>query len=149
VGLRSSYWVDRQTDDVVLLDLAADAIPPTLPISDGTTSIHYSRTRLSDSLLVLPPDSAEFPMAKFTGEISHNRIEFTHCRVFSAEATLSFGATDAPEQAPRFGVSAIDDTPRPLPGGLQIAVTLRSRISDDMAVGALIDGVGAVNVSVK
>ena len=42
-----------------------------------------------------------------------------------------------------------DDTLRPLPGGLRIAVKLRSRISSDMAVGTLIDGVVAGNVAAK
>jgi hypothetical protein len=149
VGLHGSYWVDPQTYDVVRLELTADDIPPTLPIAEAVTNISYARTRLADNLVVLLPESAEVRIAKFSGEISYNRMEFTHCRVFGAESKLSFGAPDAAEQMPRFGVSSIDDTLRPLPDGLQITVKLRSRISGGMAVGALIDGVVAANVSMK
>jgi hypothetical protein len=149
VGLHGSYWVDPQTYDVVRLELVADDIPPTLPITGMTTSIHYARASVAGGPAVLLPDSAEVRIAKFSGEISDNRLEFTHCRVFSAETTLSFGTADAVEQTPRFGVSSVDDTLRALPDGLQIAVKLRGRISGDMAVGTLIDGVVAGNVLLK
>jgi len=148
VGLHGSYWVDPQTYDVVLLEVVADDIPPTLPITEMTASIDYARTRLAGDLVVLLPDSAEFRIAKFSGETSHNRMEFTHCRVFSAESTLSFGA-DSAEQTPRFGVSSVDDTLRTLPAGLRITVKLRNGISGDSAVGALIDGAVDGNVTVK
>jgi hypothetical protein len=149
VGLHGSYWVDPQTYDVVLLDLVADDIPPTLPIIEMTTRIKYARTRLSDSMLVLLPESAEVHIASFTGEISNNRMDFTHCRVFSAEAKVNFDAPDAAEATPRFGASSVDDTLRALPAGLEIAVKLRTPVSSDMTVGALIEGVVAGNVSMK
>ena len=149
MGLHGSYWVDPKGYDVIVLDVIADDIPPTLPITEMTTSIRYAQTRLSDSRMVMLPESAEVHMAKFTGEISNNRIEFTHCRVFGAETTLSFDAPDAAEATPRFGVSSVDDTLRPLPAGLEIAVKLRTPVSGEMAVGTLIDGVVAGNVSLK
>ncbi len=149
MGFHGSYWADPQTYDVVRLELNADDFPPTLPLTEAVTSINYARTRLSDNLVVLLPESADLRMVKYSGEIRHNRIEFTHCRVFGAESTIDFKATDSAGETPRFGVAAVDDTLRPLPGGLQIAVKLRSRISGDMAVGALIDGAVAGNVAVK
>ena len=99
--------------------------------------------------MVLLPESAELRLVKHSGEIQRNRIDFTHCRVFGAESSINFGSPDSAEQTPRFAVASIDDTLRPLPGGLQIAVKLRSRISADMAVGALIDGVVSDNVPAK
>jgi hypothetical protein len=84
-----------------------------------------------------------------SGEINHNRIQFTHCRVFAAESAIDFNGPDSTDQASRFGVASVDDTLRPLPDGLRIAVKLRSRISGDMAVGTLIDGVVAGNVTAK
>jgi hypothetical protein len=149
VGLHGSYWADPQTYDVLWLELNADDFPPTLPVTEATTRIHYARTRLGDNLAVLLPESAEFRLVKYSGEIIHNRIEFTHCRSFGAESAINFSVSDSAEQTPRFGTASIDDTLRPLPGGLQIAVKLRSRISDDMAVGTLIDGVVAGNVAAK
>jgi hypothetical protein len=113
------------------------------------TSIDYARTRLADDLVVLLPESAEVRLARFSGEISYNRIEFTHCRVFRSESSINFGAADYPEQTPRFGAASIDDTVRPLPPGLQITVKLRTRISGDAPVGTLIDGVVGNNVAAK
>ncbi len=46
VGLKGSFWVDPQTYDVSRLELNADAIPPSLPISALTTSVNYARTVL-------------------------------------------------------------------------------------------------------
>jgi len=149
VGFHGSYWVDAQTHEVVRLELVADDIPPTLLITQAETSIDYAPTTVGNQVPALLPQSAEFRIAKFTDEIFHNRMEFTHCRVFSAEAKLSFGASDAAEEEPRFGISSVDDTLRTLPAGLEIAVKLSAGISSDMAVGALIDGVVAANVSVK
>jgi hypothetical protein len=148
VGLHGSYWADPQTYDVLRLELNADDFPPTLPVAEATTSINYARVRLGDNLAVLLPVSAELRMVKYSGEIMHNRVTFTHYRKFGAESTINFSA-DSAEQTPRFGAASIDDTLRPLPGGLRIAVKLRSRISSDMAVGTLIDGVVAGNVAAK
>jgi hypothetical protein len=36
-------------------------------------------------------------MARFSGEVHHNVIDFTHCRLFGAQSTLSF---DAPSDTP-------------------------------------------------
>jgi hypothetical protein len=149
VGLHGSYWADPQSYDVLRLELNAEDFPPTLPLTEATTSINYARTRLGDHLVVLLPESAEVRLVKYSGEIRHNRIEFTHCRLFGVESTINFSAPDSAEQTPRFGASSIDDTLRPLPGGLQIAVKLRSRIMGDMTVGTLIDGVVAGNVTAK
>jgi len=149
VGLHGSFWVDPQTYDAVRLELNAEDFPPTLPLTEAVTSINYARTVLVGNVVVLLPESAEFRMVKLSGEISHNRIEFTHCRAFETQSTVNFSAPDSAEQTPRFGVSSIDDTLRPLPGGLQIVVKLRSRISGDMAVGTLIDGTVAANVPAK
>ena len=146
VGLHGSFWADPQTYDVVRLEMNADDFPPTLPLTDAVTSINYKRSSLGNNVAVLVPQSADFRMVKFSGEITHNQITFTDCRVFRAESTINFDAPEAVGKTPQFGVSSIDDTLRSLPGGLRIAVKLRSRISADIAVGALIDGVVAANV---
>lgn len=148
VGLEGSFWADTQTYDVERLDLNAYEIPPTLPLGALTIRIHYGRTVLGDNLAVLLPETADVRMAKNSGEISEDQVEFTHCRVFGAESTINFSAPDAAEPV-RFGASTVDDTLRPLPAGLQIAVKLRTRITSDMAVGALLDGEVASDVKDK
>ena len=149
VGLHGSYWVDPQTYDVTRLEMNADDIPLTLPVAGLTTSINYAPTHLANDLVVLLPQAAEVRLVMNSGEINHNRIQFTHCRVFGAESTIDFNGPGPAEQDSRFGVASVDDTLRPLPGGLRIAVKLRSLISGDMAVGTLIDGVVASSVMAK
>lgn len=149
VGLHGSYWADPQTLDVARLELDAEDIPPVVAVTEMATAIDYARTSLGNRLDVLLPESAEFRLVKNSGESFYNRIEFTHCRVFGAESSIGFEAPGAAEQPARFGVASVDDTLRPLPAGLQIAVKLGSRIAADAAVGALIDGVVAANVTAK
>lgn len=149
VSLQGSYWVDPRNYDVVRLELNAGDFPPTLPVTEMKTAITYARTVLSDRLEVLLPDTADVRLVKQSGELSHNRIGFTHCRVFGAESTIDFNAPDAPEPPPRFGAATVDETLRPLPAGLPIAVKLSSQISADTAVGSLIEGVVDGNVTVK
>jgi hypothetical protein len=149
VGLRGSYWIDPETLDVLRLELNADDIPSTLPLSELVTRIDYARTRLANDVDLLLPQAADFRFVKSSGEISHNRVEFTHCRVFQAESTIDYTEPGSPSQPPRFGAIALDDTLRTLPGGMQVAVKLRGRITGDMAVGTLIDGEVAGNVTAK
>ena len=149
VSLHGSYWVDTWNYDVVRLELNAGDFPPTLPVTEMKTVITYVRTVLNDRLEVLLPDTADVRLVKQSGEVSHNRVGFTHCRIFGAESQIDFNAPDAPEQSPRFGASTVDETLRPLPAGLAIAVNLSSQISRDTAVGTLIEGVVDGNVTVK
>jgi len=146
VGLHGSLWADPATNDVSRLDVSADAFPPTLPLTEAVTSINYARVQLSDNRAVLLPESGDFRMVKFSGETSHTQIEFTHCRAFDAQSTVTFPES---EQVPRFGVAAVDQTLRALPGGLRVTVQLRTRITGELAVGTLIDAVIAANASAK
>ena len=149
VSLHGSYWVDPRNYDVVRLELNAGDFPPTLPVTEMKTIITYARTVLSERLEVLLPETADLRLVKASGEVSHNRIGFTHCRIFAAESTIDFNAPDASVQPPRFGAATVDETLRPLPAGLPIAVKLSSQISADAAVGTLIEGVVERNVTVK
>ena len=149
VSLHGSYWVDPRNYDVVRLELKAGDFPPALPVTEMKTIITYGRTVLSDRLEVLLPEMADLRLAKTSGEVSHNRIGFTHCRIFGAESTIDFNAPDASEQPPRFGVATVDETLRPLPAGLPITVKLSTQFSADTVVGTLIEGAVERNVMVK
>jgi hypothetical protein len=105
--------------------------------------------RIYDAARLDRRETADIRLVKYSGEISHNRVQFTHCRVFGAESNIDFNASVSVDQTPGFGVASLDDTLRPQPGGLQIAVKLRNRISGDMAVGTLIDGAVAGDVVAK
>jgi hypothetical protein len=150
VGVHGSFWADPQTYDVIRLEMSAEDIPSTLPLIDALTVINYAPTSLGGKQAALLPESGEFYMTRFSGEVDHNHIEFTHCRLYGAQSTISYAPPDAAsEETPRFGASSNDDTLRPLPPGLQIAVRLNSKISEGTPVGTLIEGTVAGNVTVK
>ena len=149
VGLHGSYWVDPESYDPVRLELQADNIPPALPVTELTTRIDYGRTVLNDNLTALLPETADLRLVLESGEVSHNVVDFTHCRVFGVESTIDFESPDSPGQTPAFGTASVDQILRSLPGGLQVAVKLTSRISGEMAVGTLIEGVVAGDVRDK
>jgi hypothetical protein len=143
VGMRGSFWVNPETYDVIRLEMNAEDFPPTLPLSEAVTVINYGRVSIGDEQFVLLPESGDFRMTRFSGESDHNHIEFTHCRLYGAQSTISFAAPDAPPstEPARFGISGNDDTLRPLPAGLQIGVKLNTRITAEATVGTLIEGV--------
>jgi hypothetical protein len=150
VGVHGSFWVDPQSLDVIRLEMRAEDFPPTLPLTDALTVVNYAPTSLGNSRSALLPESGEFFMTRFSGEVDHNHIEFTHCRLYGAQSTISFAAPGATSEAtPHFGASSNDDTLRPLPAGLQIAVRLNSKLSENTAVGSLIDGAVSGNVTLK
>jgi hypothetical protein len=151
VGLLGSFWADPATFDIARLLVIADDFPPSLPVAAASWRIDYARTKLASDLSGLLPESAEFRMEMLSGVASHSIMGFTQCRIFGAQSTISFdspiaGLPDAAAQPRSFGISGIDDTLRTLPGGLEIPVTLRSRVAGDFAVGALIAGVVANDV---
>jgi hypothetical protein len=96
-----------------------------------------------DNLAVLLSKAAEVMLIKSSGEISLNRIDFTHCRSFGSESKVDF---DTNEPVPAFATSTVDDTLRLLPAGLQIRVTLQRRIKADTTVGSIIEGIVPTNV---
>jgi hypothetical protein len=147
VGLHGSFWADPENYDVIRLEMVADDFPPTLPLTEAITSVNYARLGLGENQAALLPESGEFRMARFSGEAHHNVIDFTHCRLFGAQSTLSF---DAPSDTPaRFGISSNDDTVRPLPAGIEITVRLARPIANIAAVGAIIEGEVAKSVAPK
>ncbi|HTS65188.1 MAG TPA: hypothetical protein VMH28_24365 [Candidatus Acidoferrales bacterium] len=150
VGMRGSFWADPRTYDVARLEMDAVDFPPALPLTDAVTIIDYAPTTLAEGRTILLPVSGDFRMTKFSGEFDHNHMEFTHCRLFGAQSTISFAAPGAASEEPvRFGTSSNDDTLRPLAPGLEIAVKLTSGISGGQPVGALIEGTVSGNVPAK
>jgi len=144
VGMTGSFWADPATHEIVRIQMAADEIPPTMLVMSSETWIDYAHTNLGGQEYLLP-QSAGMRLLKFTGEESLNRIEFTHCRLFTAHSSISFGAG---ESFPGFGEgSALEK--RELPPGLPIIVKLTTPIDGKAVVGALLEGTVEGTVSYK
>ena len=149
VSLHGSFWADSVNNDVVRLAVVAGDIPPSLPLSNAEWDIDYAPVVVGSETAVLLPMSADFRMTKLSGEVSRDRFAFTQCHSFAAESSIRFDAQDAPEGVAQFSAAAVEDDVRPLPAGLEIPVKLKNRISDEMAVGGLIEGVVSANVMLK
>ncbi len=99
VGYHGSFLVDRETLDLVRLEVAAADIPPDLGLTEAVDVMEYSRVRIGDGEYTLPA-SSELLLRKPPDIESRNRIEFSRCRQFTGESRLTFGETPLAEQPP-------------------------------------------------
>jgi hypothetical protein len=142
VGLKGSFWADPASYDIVRIAMEAEDFPPNLPVLASTTSIDYAHTNLGGMDFLLP-QSADSRLVKFSGEESRNHIEFTHCHLYGAQSSVSFGARGEPT---RFAASSVLEVSRELLPALQVVIKLSTGITEKTAVGALIEGVVEGNV---
>ena len=136
VGMKGSFWVDPATYDIVRIAMEAEEIPLTLPILAHTNSIDYAHTNLGGTGFLLP-QSADSRLVRFSGEESRNHIEFTHCHLYGAQSSVSFGASGG---LPQFGASSVLEMNRELLPALQVVIKVSTRITEKTAVGTLIEG---------
>jgi hypothetical protein len=90
VAMKGGIWADPDTLDLVSLEVEADEIPPDLGIAGATVTLEYARTRIGLADVMLP-QTGEVSMIYPNGRESRNLIEYTHCRSYQAQSTLSFG----------------------------------------------------------
>jgi len=145
VGTKGAFWADPATYEIVRIAMEAEDIPPSLPLLEYVTSIDYAHTNLNGKDFLLP-QSADYRLLKFSGEESRNHIEFTHCHLYGAESSISFGDRQG---FPLFGASSVLEMKRELLPALQVVVKLSTRITEKTAIGALIEGVVEGNVPRK
>jgi hypothetical protein len=145
VSMKGTFWADPATFDLIRLEVRADEIPPLLEITDAITTMEYARTRIGQADVLLP-QTGELRLLGTSGEESLDRIEFTHCRSFQTETSISFAEPDAllgpakaataePNRAAPPVARAL-----PFPAGLTVTVALDAPVTDRAAVGELIEG---------
>jgi hypothetical protein len=103
--------------------------------------VNYARTRIGSNNALLA-QHAELYMVEATGVEDFDRLEFTHCRAYSAESVLRFDTDSAePQKALQPARPSIPSAPdRALPALLKVTVQLTTQVSDKDTVGTLIDG---------
>jgi hypothetical protein len=139
VGEEGAIWVDPQSLDLIRVESGAAEIPPFLPLEAADMIVDYARMRIggTDVLLAQQADSS---MLDTKGVESYNRMEFTHCRSYSATSEISFDAK------PDDSGAVAPSRPSPIaqaaavPAFLEATVLLTRPVSDKDAVGALIEG---------
>ncbi|MGC8794457.1 MAG: hypothetical protein ACP5U2_13815 [Bryobacteraceae bacterium] len=108
VGYHGSFWVDRESLDLLRLDVEAEGLPETpLEVTVVRTAIRYARTGIQDTLFVLPV-SSELTIGTGQGRSSQNRTSFSACRQYVAHSEVRFeegeksaGQSEAPRQRHR------------------------------------------------
>jgi hypothetical protein len=101
VGFHGSFWADRETLDLMRLEVFADDIPPALRLNDAVTRVEYQRARIGTGDFLLPSMS-EMEMVDVSGGSSVNRARFTACRQYSGQSVVTFE-------------DPVDDKPAPPP----------------------------------
>jgi hypothetical protein len=151
VSMKGTFWADPVTFDLIRLEVRADEIPPILAITDAITTMEYARTRIGQADVLLP-QTGELRLLGTSGEESLDRFEFTHCRSFQTETSISFADPDTvPEPAkasPAASKRAVPPLAKALsfPTGLTVTIALAAAVTDRAAVGELIEGRVAGNV---
>ena len=144
VGEEGTLWADPQSLDLIRLESRADEIPPYLPLEEASTNVNYARMRIG-SYNALLAQQADLHMVDATGVEDFDRLEFTHCRAYSAESVIRFDrdAQEPPKALPAVSPPisfAQDRASQSVPALLLITVQLTTSISDKDTVGTLIEG---------
>jgi hypothetical protein len=143
VGQKGSLWADPQSLDLLRLESSADEIPPYLPVEVQSTKMNYARTRIGDYDVLLA-QQADLHMLESSGEENYDRLEFTHCRAFSAQSAIHFDPepqepAKTPPPAPPT-VVVPEGASDAVPAFLPITIELTTPITDKDTVGRLIEG---------
>jgi len=136
-GEAGSFWVDRDTLDLLAITVDAIDIDPLLPVRETSTRVAYARTNIGGREAMLP-QSADLRLLRTSGELHFDRSEFTHCRAFQTTSVLHFGSasdssTDAPVHPPAVVTGVV-------PPFLPVTVLLTTPITNRDAVGTAIEG---------
>lgn len=128
VASRGSFWADRETRDLLRLEVRADEIPPELGLSGAITGIDYGKVRVGSSDFLLP-QRVEFVASHESGHESRNRIEFSDCRQYVGEASIAF---EEPAAAP--AVLEKRSVEIELPAGLSLDLRLATPIHSQTSI---------------
>ena len=123
VAYRGSFWVERETLDVMRLTVSAYDIDPKLGIASHLDVLDYQKVPAGEQQMLLPRQS-ELRMGDNAGHEFLTRITFSGCRQYSAESTISFDAKE-PTAAE---IAANQPLKEPIPPGLNVYVELTTKL---------------------
>jgi hypothetical protein len=119
IGYSGTTWHDKETLDLLRLEVILDEIPPNLPLKRGEKRIYYKRTAIGESSFLLPV-SMDMTLTHMNGTESRNQMTFASCRQYLGESTLIF---EEPAAGAKPVESKVEIT---LPGGLAVPLKLRT-----------------------
>lgn len=89
VAAKGSFWFDPDSLDLIRLEVSAEDIPDDLHLEEAVTRTDYARTHIGNSNALLPKRS-ELTMMYHSGLTYRDVIQFSQCREYRAESTISF-----------------------------------------------------------
>jgi hypothetical protein len=127
VAAKGSFWFDPTSLDLIRLDVYGAAMPYSLGLEEAVFRTFYARAHIGETDALLPKRS-ELTMTHFSGEANRNAIEFSRCREYQSESTISFDAPAPPPEVAKPPVREVD-----LPAGLLMRVELDTAIDSKTA----------------
>jgi hypothetical protein len=124
IGYHGSFWADPTTLDVTRLEVYADDIPRNLKIGSASDAVDYQSVKLGEEAFLLPARS-ELSLSDIGGVQHRNRTNFSSCRQYTGESTISF------DDLPR--AEAVREPERSLvvPLHLRLEVALETPLDDE------------------
>jgi hypothetical protein len=89
VSFQGTFWFDKESLDLIRLEVQAYDIPHSLGLAEANTALTYSRVSIDGGELLLPSAGSLF-IATVDSLESLNRMKIGDCRHYRAESTLRF-----------------------------------------------------------
>jgi hypothetical protein len=135
VGSEGSFWVDPQTLDLVRMETRATDFLPNFPLAAVESSVEYGRVSIGGQQALLPL-RAELKTTTPQGAESRNLTEYTNCRQYAGQSTISFAA---PAEEPAVTPAAPPPT-RIAEARLPAGLALKIRLSQNLDLGRTMVG---------
>jgi len=88
---RGSVWIDKQTGDVLRIEMQAKEIPEAFPEISVETAVDYDSIRLgTPEQFLLPVHSEALSCWRGSNDCQRNVIEFRNYHKFTGESNIEF-----------------------------------------------------------
>jgi len=121
VGYQGHVWHDKDSLDLLRLEMKVDEIPPQIPLVSGYKLIEYARLPIGDGSYVLPVMMDMTLSGMQSGE-SRNKTVFSRCKQYTGESTLIF-EEPAPDAKPVQAQVAVT-LPKDLPVSMKLVESI-------------------------
>ncbi len=109
VAYHGSFWVAKDTLELIELAFAADDLPKALGFAQLARTVEYARLRAHSSDLLFPSRALMIAI-DLQGIVTKVEVQFRDCREYTADVLLHFG-----EDVPAEGTAAVRPLEPPVP----------------------------------
>jgi hypothetical protein len=128
------FEADVETGEVLWLLLKTGILPPAVGSCRTTTRLDLGRTAIGSGEFLLTTRAKQEFIAR-DGGMAVNTVEFSACREYRGESSVTFGTEAAPAAAPGRGGKAAKPIRTEVPPGLQFALELLTPIDAATSAG--------------